>query len=231
MSAPGRSFGRPIRVLICDDHFVVRDGVRSRLERQPGFEVVGEAEDGAEAVEATRRLQPDVVLMDLSMPGMDGAEATGRIRAELPAARVLVLTTYDDDERILAAFANGAAGYLLKDRSRQELQGAVREVVEGGVPVDPRVNARLIRYLGGPEADGASSQPRSRPVGSLTRRELEMLSLAAEGLENKEIAQRLFVTHSNVKWHFNNIYKKLGVHHRAAAVLAAIDSGILDRDT
>jgi DNA-binding NarL/FixJ family response regulator len=231
MSTPGRSLDRPIRVLVCDDHFVVRDGVRSRLERQPGFEVVGEAEEGAEAVELARRLEPDVVLMDLSMPGMDGAEATGRIKAELPNARVLVLTTYDDDDRILAAFAKGAAGYLLKDRSRQELHGAVREVVEGGVPVDPRVNARLIRYLGGSENEGASSQMSPRPAGSLTRRELEMLALAAEGLENKEIARRLYVTHSNVKWHFNNIYKKLGVHHRAAAVLAAIDSGILNRDT
>jgi DNA-binding NarL/FixJ family response regulator len=137
MSTPGCSLDRSIRVLICDDHFVVRDGVRSRLERQPGFEVVGEAEDGAEAVELARRLEPDVVLMDLSMPGMDGVEATGRIKAELPDIGVLVLTTYDD-ERILAAFTKGAAGYLLKDRSRQELHSAVREVVEGGVPVDPR---------------------------------------------------------------------------------------------
>lgn len=229
MSMLGRRLVRTIRVLICDDHFVVRDGLRSRLERQNGFEVVGEAEDGAEAVELAHRLEPDVVLMDLSMPEMDGAEATGRIKARLPNTKILVLTTYDDDKRILAAFAKGAAGYLLKDRSRRELHDAVREVMEGGVPVDPRVNARLIRYLGNHEDDGETAQ--LQPVYPLTRRELEMLTLASEGLENKEIAERLHVTHSNVKWHFNNIYKKLGVHHRAAAVLTAIDSGILSRDT
>ncbi len=227
MRARGQSIESTIRVLICDDHFVVRDGLRSRLERQSGFEVVGEAEDGAEAVELARRLEPDVVLMDLSMPEMDGVEATGRIKARLPNAKVLVLTTYDDDKRILAAFAKGAAGYLLKDRSQEELHGAVREVLEGGVPVDPRVSARLIRYLGNRENDEATSQP---PVCPLTRRELEMLELAAQGLENKEIAERLHVTRSNVKWHFNNVYKKLGVHHRTAAVLAAIDSGILNRE-
>lgn len=211
-------------MLICDDHFVVRDGVRSRLEGQPGFEVIGEAEDGAEAVGLAHRLKPDVVLMDLSMPGMDGVEATGRIKAELPHIKVLVLTTYDDDERILAAFAEGAVGYLLKDRSRQELRGAVREVMEGGVPIDPKVNARLIRYVS--RRDAYSKKP-TKPAGSLTRSEFAVLTLALEGLENHEIAQRLHVTRATVKWHFNNIYKKLGVHHRAAAVLTAIDSGIL----
>ncbi len=228
MSAPRQNFGRPIRVLICDDHFVVRDGVRSRLERQPGFEVVGEAEEGAEAVECASRLDPDVVLMDLSMPGMSGVEATGRIKAELPHAKVLVLTTYDDDERILAAFREGAAGYLLKDRPSEELVSALREVMQGGVPVDPKVSARLIQYL------SASSRPslatQARLAVSLTRSELEVLKLAVEGLENHEIAKRLHVTRATVKWHFNNIYKKLGVHHRAAAVVTAIDSGILSRN-
>lgn len=214
-------------MLICDDHFVVRDGVRSRLEGHPGFEVIGEAEDGAEALGLAHRLKPDVVLMDLSMPGMDGVEATGRIKAELPHIKVLVLTTYDDDERILAAFAEGAVGYLLKDRSRQELRGAVREVMEGGVPIDPKVNARLIRYVS--RRDAYSKKP-AKPAGSLTRSEFAVLTLALEGLENHEIAQRLHVTRATVKWHFNNIYKKLGVHHRAAAVLTAIDSGILGQD-
>jgi DNA-binding NarL/FixJ family response regulator len=228
LSVPERNPGRPIRVLICDDHFVVRDGVRSRLERHPGFEVVGEAEDGAEAVEFARRLDPDVVLMDLSMPGMDGVEATGRIKAELSHAQVLVLTTYDDDERILAAFREGAAGYLLKDRPSEELVSAVREVMQGGVPVDPKVSARLIRYLSAnPNPSLATG---ARLVASLTRSELAVLKLAVEGLENHEIAQRLYVTRATVKWHFNNIYKKLGVHHRAAAVVAAIDSGIVSRD-
>ena len=228
MSTPTRDSGRPIRVLICDDHFVVRDGVRSRLERQLGFEVIGEAEEGAEAVEFACRLDPDVVLMDLSMPGMGGVEATGRIKAGLPHVKVLVLTTYDDDERILAAFREGAAGYLLKDRPSEELASAVREVMQGGVPVDPKVSARLIRYL---SSDlGPSLTTRARLVASLTRSELEVLKLAVEGLENHEIAQRLYVTRATVKWHFNNIYKKLGVHHRAAAVVAAIGSGILGRD-
>jgi DNA-binding NarL/FixJ family response regulator len=215
-------------VLICDDHFVVRDGVRSRLERQPGFEVVGEAEEGEEAIAFACRLDPDVVLMDLSMPGMDGVEATGRIKAELPHAKVLVLTTYDDDERILAAFREGAAGYLLKDRPSEELLSAVREVMQGGVPVDPKVSARLIRYLG--TNPGPSLTTRAQLAASLTRSELEVLKLAVQGLENHEIAQRLHVTRATVKWHFNNIYKKLGVHHRAAAVVAAIDSSILSRD-
>jgi DNA-binding NarL/FixJ family response regulator len=228
LSVPGRNPDRPIRVLICDDHFVVRDGVRSRLERQRGFEVVGEAEEGAEAVEFARQLDPDIVLMDLSMPGMSGVEATGRIRFELPHVQVLVLTTYDDDERILAAFREGAAGYLLKDRPSEELVGAVREVMQGGVPVDPKVSARLIRYLGA--NPNSSLATRAHLVASLTRSELAVLKLAVEGLENNEIAQRLYVTRATVKWHFNNIYKKLGVHHRAAAVIAAIDSGILSRD-
>jgi DNA-binding NarL/FixJ family response regulator len=228
VSEPGRNPSCPIRVLICDDHFVVRDGVRSRLERQPGFEVVGEAEEGAEAIEFACRLDPDVVLMDLSMPGMSGVEATGRIKAKLPHAKVLVLTTYDDDERILAAFREGAAGYLLKDRPSEELVSAVREVMQGGVPVDPKVNARLIRYLG--TDPSRSLTTRARLAASLTRSELEVLKLAVEGLENHQIAQRLHVTRATVKWHFNNIYKKLGVHHRAAAVVAAIDSSIFSRD-
>lgn len=228
MSAPGQDSGRPIRVLICDDHFVVRDGVRSRLERQAGFKVVGEAEEGAEAVELVSRLDPDVVLMDLSMPRMSGVEATARIKARLPHAKVLVLTTFDDDERILAAFREGAAGYLLKDRPSEELVSAVREVMQGGVPVDPKVSARLIRYLSASSSPSLAAQAR---LGvSLTRSELEVLKLAVEGLENHEIAQRLHVTRATVKWHLNNIYKKLGVHHRAAAVVAAIDSGILSRD-
>jgi DNA-binding NarL/FixJ family response regulator len=228
LSAPRRYLGRTIRVLICDDHFVVRDGVRSRLERQPGFEVVGEAEEGAEAVELACRLDPDVVLMDLSMPGMSGVEATGHIKAELPHAQVLVLTTYVDDERILAAFREGAAGYLLKDRPSEELVSAVREVMQGGVPVDPKVSARLIRYLNA--NPNPSLVTRARLDVSLTRSELAVLELAVEGLENHEIARRLYVTRATVKWHFNNIYKKLGVHHRAAAVIAAIDSGILSRN-
>jgi DNA-binding NarL/FixJ family response regulator len=215
-------------VLICDDHFVVRDGIRSRLERQPGFEVVGEAEEGAEVVEFACRLDPDVVLMDLSMPGMSGVEATGRIKAELPHVQVLVLTTYDDDERILAAFREGATGYLLKDRPSEELVSAVREVMQGGVPVDPKVSARLIRYLSA--NPNPSLVTRTRLDVSLTRGELAVLRLAVEGLENHEIAQRLYVTRATVKWHLNNIYKKLGVHHRTAAVIAAIDSGILSRD-
>jgi DNA-binding NarL/FixJ family response regulator len=228
LRAPAWTFGRPIRVLICDDHFVVRDGVRSRLERHPGFEIVGEAEEGAEAVEFASRLDPDVVLMDLRMPGMDGVEATGRIKAELPHVKVLVLTTYDDDERILAAFREGAAGYLLKDRPSEELVSAVREVMQGGVPVDPRVNARLVRYLGANRSPSSTTQ--ERLAASLTRSELEVLKLAVEGLENQEIAQRLHITRATVKWHFNNIYKKLSVHHRAAAVVAAIDSGIFRRN-
>lgn len=227
MTAARRPFSS-IRVLICDDHFVVRDGVRSRLEREPGFEVVGEAEDGEEAVELARRLAPDVVLMDLSMPGMGGVEATARIKARLPHVKVLVLTTYDDDERIISAFAEGAEGYLLKDRSRQELRAAVAEVMAGGAPVDPRVNARLIRYVA--RKNAASSRSSAGPVASLTRRELEMLALAAEGLDNKEIAGRLHVTHSNVKWHFNNIHKKLGVRHRGALIATTLESGILNRN-
>lgn len=226
MSAARRNSDRPIRVLICDDHFVVRDGVRSRLERQPGFEIVGEAEEGAEAVELARHLDPDIVLMDLSMPRMGGVEATGLLKSELPHAKVLVLTTYDDDERILAAFREGAAGYLLKDRPSEELVGAIREVMQGGVPVDPKVSARLIRYLS--SNLGPSLTTGTQLAVSLTRSELKILKLAVEGLENHEIAQRLHVTRATVKWHFNNIYKKLGVHHRAAAVVAAIDSGILN---
>jgi DNA-binding NarL/FixJ family response regulator len=208
----------PVRVLIADDHPVVRQGLRTYLETLEDVEVVGEAGDGAEAVELAVRTSPDVVLMDLVMPELGGVEATRRIRAASPAAKVIVLTSFDADEQVFPAIRAGAAGYLLKDVRPAELAEAVRKASLGEALLAPSVAARLMQEVAG-----------ERPaVGTLTGRELEVLRLIARGLPNKLIARELAVSEKTVKTHVSSILAKLGVTDRTQAALYAVREGLAE---
>jgi NarL family two-component system response regulator LiaR len=203
-----------IRVLVVDDHAVVREGLRSFLELQDGLEVVGEAGDGAEAVEAAERLRPDVVLMDLVMPNVDGVEAMQRLRERVPTARVIVLTSFLDDDRLLPAIRAGAAGYLLKNAEPQELARAIRAADEGEALLDPAVAARLVdAFAGGGERDARYDE--------LTPREREVLELIGRGFSNKRIALELGAAEKTVKNHVSHVLAKLGVADRTQAALYA----------
>ena len=207
-----------IRLLIVDDHPVVRDGLHGMLDGQADFEVVGEAGDGVEAVNLAETLKPDIVLMDLRMPVMDGVAALGEIKARNLQLQVLVLTTYDSDADILPAIEAGAAGYLLKDSSRQELYDGIRAAARGETVLAPAVAARLV------------SKMRTPAEEQLSGREVEVLQLVAEGESNSEIAQQLHISQATVKSHLVNIFGKLGVSDRTAAVTAALRKGILRLD-
>jgi DNA-binding NarL/FixJ family response regulator len=207
-----------VRVVIADDHPVVRSGLRGMLASDPGFEVVGEAADGAEAIALTLRERPDVVLMDLRMPDVDGASATAEIRARSPQTQVLVLTTYDTDADIVRAIEAGAIGYLLKDVPHEEVARAVRAAARGQPALAPAVAERLMD-----RARGAASD-------ALTAREIDVLQLAARGLSNSEIAKELFVSATTVKAHLAHIYRKLGVGDRTAAVTSALERKIIRLD-
>jgi NarL family two-component system response regulator LiaR len=207
-----------IRVLIADDHAVVRQGLRTFLDLQDDVEVVGEAANGEEAVDAAVRLEPDVVLMDLVMPGGDGVEAIRRLRARGLASRVIVLTSFVDDDKLFPAVRAGAAGYLLKDVQPQELVNAIRAVHAGESPIDPAVAGRLLAEV----ADPAPS-----PRQPLTARELEVLALIASGLPNKLIARDLGLSEKTVKTHVSNILGKLGLTDRTQAALYAVREGLM----
>ncbi|WP_433648877.1 response regulator [Micromonospora zamorensis] len=205
----------PIRLLIVDDHPVVRDGLRGMFTGDPGFEVVGEAADGSEALTLVASVRPDVVLMDLRMPGMNGVTAIGRLARSGSTARVLVLTTYDTDADVLPAIEAGATGYLLKDTPREELVRAVRAAARGESVLAPSVAGRLMGRLRAPVEE------------PLSQRELEVLTLVARGASNREAAARLFISEATVKTHLLHVYAKLGVNDRAAAVATAYDRGLL----
>ncbi|MCF0092442.1 response regulator transcription factor [Micromonospora sp. MH99] len=205
----------PIRLLIVDDHPVVRDGLRGMFTGDPGFEVVGEAADGSEALTLVATVRPDVVLMDLRMPGMDGVTAIGTLARSGSTARVLVLTTYDTEADVLPAIEAGATGYLLKDTPREELVRAVRAAARGESVLAPSVAGRLM---------GRLRTPVEEP---LSQRELEVLTLVARGASNREAAARLFISEATVKTHLLHLYAKLGVNDRAAAVATAYDRGLL----
>ena len=207
-----------IAVLIADDHPVVRHGLRTFLETLDDVEVVGEAGNGAEAVEQAARLVPDVVLMDLVMPELDGVEATRRIRAESPTTKVIVLTSFDADEQVFPAIKAGAAGYLLKDVRPAELAEAVRKASRGEALLAPSVAAKLMQ-----EVAGARS-----PAAGLTERELEVLRLIARGLSNKMIARELVVSEKTVKTHVSNILAKLHLTDRTQAALYAVREGLAE---
>jgi len=204
-----------IRILLADDHPVVRDGLRGMLAGEADFEVVGEAASGVEAVRLTEREQPDVVLMDLQMPEMDGATATAEIAARFPGTRVLVLTTYDTDADILRAVEAGATGYLLKDTPRAQLVDAVRAASRGETVLAPPVAARLV------------SRMRQPATEALTAREVEVLDLVARGSSNADIAAALFISEATVKTHLLHVFAKLAVDDRTAAVVAALERGII----
>lgn len=209
-----------IRLLLVDDHPVVRTGLRGMFETDAGFVVAGEAANGAEAVEQVRAVRPDVVLMDLQMPVVDGVEAIRRIRALPAPPPVLVLTTYDSDVQILRAVEAGASGYLLKDTPRETLFEAVRSAAAGGSPLAPTVAARLLGRLG-------PGSP-ARGEGTLTVRELEVVRLVARGASNREIARDLRISEATVKTHLLKIFEKLGVADRTSAVTTAMERGLIE---
>lgn len=211
-----------IRVLVADDHAVVREGLRTFLGLQEGIEVVGEAADGEAAVREAERLQPDVVLMDLVMPRRDGAEAMRELRRRLPRSRVIVLTSFTDDERLLPAIQAGAAGYLLKDVEPSELARAVRAAHAGEALLDPAVAARLVDALAQP-----AGEP---PAERLTPREREVLALISRGLSNKRIARELGVSEKTVKAHVGHVLAKLGVTDRTQAAVHAVRAGLVAVD-
>ena len=206
-----------IRVLITDDHAIVRKGIRALLATEPDIEVVGEAGDGAEAVAQAQALKPDVVLMDLVMPKMDGAAATKAIRAACPQIQVIALTSFEQQDLVQGALQAGAIGYLLKNVSAAELAAAIRAAAAGRPTLAPEAAQALIN---------AATQPPA-PGGDLTAREREVLALMVDGLNNPDIAERLVVTHSTTKWHVLNIYGKLGVHNRTHALTRAQELGLL----
>jgi NarL family two-component system response regulator LiaR len=207
-----------IGILIVDDHPVVRNGLRAFLETQEGLAVVGEASDGARAAELAHELEPDVVLMDLVMPGVDGVAATRRIRELSPATKVIVLTSFDGDENVFPAIRAGAAGYLLKDVRPQELADAVRRVHAGEALLASSVAARLMQEVAETPA----------PTAALTQRELEVLREIARGLANKAIARELGVSEKTIKTHVSNILAKLHLTHRTQAALYAVREGLAE---
>ena len=212
-----------LRVLIADDQALVRSGFRMVVETRPDLEVVAEADSGEEAVRLTGELQPDVVLMDVRMPGMGGIEATHRIVASGSNARILVLTTFDLDEYVYAAVRAGASGFLLKDVRPADLVDAVRLVADGNALLGPTVTQRLLERF----AETAPDESIGQAVAALTDREREILRLLASGLSNAELAERLVVTEATVKSHVSNVLRKLGVRDRVQAVIAAYDAGLV----
>lgn len=218
-----------IRVLLADDQELIRRGFRMILEEQADITVIGEAADGDEAVRLTADLQPDVVLMDVRMPGTDGIDATRRIVAEYPAARVLVLTTYDLDEYAFSALRYGASGFLLKDARPAELADAIRAVASGDAVVAPSVTRRLLDAFAGqlPDLRANPGQPAPPGVDQLTERERDVLVQVADGLSNREIAAVLFVSEATVKSHLGRILSKLGLRDRAQVVVFAYQTGLV----
>ena len=213
-----RVVSETIRLVIADDHPVVRDGLRAMLDTQPDIDVVGEASTGAEALSMARSLRPDLVLMDLQMPELDGASATRRIRAKHEDVHVLVLTTYDTDADISRAVEAGATGYLLKDARREDLFNAVRLAARGESVLSPGVASRVLGRMRAPAEE------------ALSVREIEVLAAVARGLSNREVARELHVSEATVKTHLLHVFAKLGVDDRTAAVTVALERGIFRLD-
>ena len=213
----------PIRVLVADDHAIVREGLRSLLETEPGMELAGEAVDGEEAVAHARAVRPDVILLDLMMPRLDGIAAIGEIKREQPDARILVLTSFAEDEKVFAAIKAGALGYLLKDSSPQELLQAIREVARGESSLHPTIARKVLRELSRPPELPATPEP-------LTARELDVLRLVAQGLSNQEIAGRLALSERTARTHVSQILAKLQLANRTQAALYALREGLARPD-
>lgn len=214
-----------IRVLICDDQDIVRQGLEVILSTASNIEVVGAAEDGAEALELIPQTQPDIILMDLKMPGMNGIVATQRIRDQFPEVKVLVLTTYDADEWVFDAIRSGASGYLLKDTPREELIRAIEGTASGKTHVDPDIAGKLLAH-----AARTSPAPKTKIVEELSEREVEVLKLLARGLTNADIAQRLFLSEGTVRNYVSAILAKLDVTDRTQAAILALRYGLVDEN-
>jgi NarL family two-component system response regulator LiaR len=210
-----------MKVIICDDQAIVRDGLVMLLKLEPDIEVVGTAGDGAEAVEMVADIRPDLILMDLKMPIMNGVEATRQIRTKYPEVKILVLTTYADDEWVFDAIQAGASGYLLKDTPREELIKAVRGTVTGKTYVDPSIAGKVLDQV-----SSHQTQPATLITSKLTEREIEVLRLIARGLSNADIADQLFLSDGTVRNHVSAILAKLGVSDRTQAAVIAIQHGL-----
>jgi NarL family two-component system response regulator LiaR len=211
---------KPLRILIADDHAIVREGLEAILNTQADFNLVGMATNGLEAVSMAETLQPDVILIDLVMPQMDGLAAIQAIRAANPQARILVLTSFADDERVFPAIKAGAMGYLLKDTLRQDLLQAIREVAQGKITLHPEIARRMVREI---------NKPTERSFNTLTEREHEALLLIAEGLSNQEAAVKMGIHENTVAKYVSSLLDKLGLTSRTQAALYAIRSGLIKR--
>jgi len=214
---------RPIRILIADDHAIVRKGLVTLISTEPGMELVGEAEDGIEVVLKARSLQPDLILLDMVMPRQSGLEAIEQIKAELPQARILVLTSFAEDDKVFPAIKAGALGYLLKDSRPEQLLQAIRDVYRGESSLHPTIARKLIGELNQPPDLPPAAEP-------LTERELEVLKLVAQGLSNQEIAEKLVVTERTVTTHVSHILNKLHLANRTQAALYALREGLASLD-
>lgn len=212
-----------IRLLICDDQAIVCEGLRAMLAPVSQIQVVGVAKNGVEAIDLTRRFQPDLVLMDLKMPKMNGIQATKAIREQFPDVRVLVLTTYDADEWVINAIRNGAAGYLLKDTPQEELVKAILNTVKGWNPIDPQVAGKILEHI---THQPTMNLPDQKLISQLSDREREVLRLLASGLSNTDIAQTLFLSEGTIKNYVSIIFSKLGVTDRTQAAILAIRAGL-----
>jgi DNA-binding NarL/FixJ family response regulator len=210
-----------MKVIICDDQEIVRDGLELLLKLEHDIEIVGIASDGAEAVELVAQKQPDLVMMDLKMPVMNGVDATRQIKARFPTVKVLVLTTFGTEDWVLEAIRAGASGYLLKDATREEVLNAIRGTVEGKTFIDPSVAGKLLG-----EITGGKKKPAAVLTDKLTQREIEVLQLLAKGLSNEDIAKKLFLSEGTVRNHISSIVTKLGVSDRMQAAVMAIQHGL-----
>jgi DNA-binding NarL/FixJ family response regulator len=214
-----------IRIVLADDHVILRQGTRQLLEHEPDMEVVGEASDGAEAVQLVSKLKPDIVIIDVAMPRMNGIEATKKIKEILPGTKILVLTGYDYDEYIFSLLEIGAAGYLLKDVSGDDLVGAVRAVYQGEPVLHPTVMRKLMNRFKTP-----TSRQTETPIDVLSEREMEVLKLAVSGKSNKDIAETLNISLRTVQAHMRSIFNKLGVGSRSEAIVSGLKKGWFNLD-
>ena len=227
----------PIRIMITDDHALVRDGLRSMLDDEPGLEVVGEAANGREALELCRSLRPDLVLMDVRMPDMDGLEATRAIKGELPSTSVLMVTMHENPDYLMEALSAGAAGYVLKGASGDRLVDAINRTMRGESPLNEELAARLLRRLADKKGEEKAQPPpepqrgENPPLEALTPRETEVVGLLVQGQSNPKIAQTLTISRSTAKVHVERIIRKLEVSDRTQAAVRAIELGLIDYDS